>query len=228
MDFAETYVMNSCVEIINSLLKSMDCLSAPIETLTDLKDGSVLVEIMESFDNAFDLYFDRKTNYSFIKSWLKRQGIDLGPKRSVNEILNSSEKAHITMLCYAIATVFIKNETYLKKKFKSYRLNVSKSALICITLYTKWKLCEEEVEVKEMAILKQNHRLDIILNDCQSVQKQNNDLVDEVAKLRTRITELQNEMKKKDEEHKIMVARLIAELSHKKFEQMTKSFEYNL
>ena len=228
MDFAETYVLNSCCEIINSLLKSMDCLSAPIDSLSDLKDGSVLVEIMESFDNAFDLYFNRKTNYSFIKSWLKRQGIDLGPKRSVSEILVTGERAHMTMLCYAIATVFIKNETYLKKKFKSYKLNVSKSDLLSITLYTKWKLCEEEVEVKEMSILKQNHRLDIIVNDCQSVQKQNNDLIDEVAKLKASITELQNEMKKKEEEHKIRVARLIAELSARKFEQMTKSFEYNL
>lgn len=228
MDIAETTVLNTCCSLINSLLKSLDCLSTPIEDLKDLKDGSVLVEIMESFDNAFGLYFDRKTNYSFIKQWLKRQGIDLGRNRTVDEILKSGERGHLTMLSYAITTVFLKNDKYLKKKFKSYKLNVSQSDLIAISLYTKWKLCEEEVEVKEMSILKQNNRLDIILNDNQSIQKQNNDLIDKLAKLNKTVTQLQNEAKKKEEEHKVMVARLIAELSHQKFKTMTTSIEYNL
>ena len=164
----------------------------------------------------------------FIKQWLRRHGIDLGRNRTVDEILRSGERAHLTMLCYAISTVFIKNDKYLRKKFKSYKLNVSQSELISITLYTKWKLCEEEIEVKEMSILKQNHRLDIILNDNQSLQKQNNDLIDELAKLKTKVSQIQIEAKKKEEENRVMTARLIAELSHQKFKTMTTAIEYNL
>ena len=160
--------------------------------------------------------------------WLRRQGIDLGRNRTVDEILRSAEKAHLTMLSYAIVTVFIKNDKYLKKKLKSYKLNVSQSELMSITLYTKWKLCEEEVEVKEMSILKQNHRLDIILNDNQTLQKQNNDLIDDLAKMKKKLSEIQNEAKKKEEDHRVMVSRLIAELSHQKFKTMTTSIEYNI
>jgi hypothetical protein len=228
MDIAEVSVNKSCCGIINSLLQSLDCLSSPISDLLELKDGSALVEIMECFENAFGCYTNRDTNYLYIKQWLTKQGVYIGRGRTVDELLKSGRSWHLVLLCYAITTVFLKNNDYLRKKFRSYNFNVKESDLISIVLFTKWKLCEEEIELKEIEILKQKNKLEVIQNESANIQLENNELHNEVVSLRARITELQKEAKKVEEEHKILVARLIAELSQEKFKTMNTTIEYNL
>ena len=218
MEIAQVSVNKTCCVIINRLLISLNCLSSPVNDLTELHDGCALVEIIESFESAYGLCTKHDSNYSFIKKWLTKQGVFLGRNRTVDEILKGGQIFHLAMLCYAITTVFLKHDKFLRRRIPNYNFQVNDKDMVEIVLYTKWKLCEEEVDLK-------SNEISILRHEISTVYNENSLLKNEISDLNNKVKDLKNDIKKKDEEYKITVARLIAELSHEKYKQMEASNE---
>lgn len=210
---ADCLVNKLCCAILNRLLATLNCFSAPISDLHQLSDGVALVELIECFEDITLLKSDSPdreplhreaaaSNTDYIEQWLHAEGILLATKRSIRDIFGEIERsnreiglfvnsdasmgnivkqqqmliysrsiAYISALCYAIFSIFLKHESHFRRIVPKYNFAVADDEMLHLQFYTKWKLTEEELLLKELELMKQkdiNELLEIELHSLRS------------------------------------------------------------
>ncbi|KAH9405579.1 hypothetical protein TYRP_001433 [Tyrophagus putrescentiae] len=221
--FTETLINKICCSIINRLLGALHCFSPPVGDLHELDDGVVLVELIESFEEAIFVRYPQlinpqnnaqqrpfrnalsrtgsRSNMEYVEQWLMLEGVNLDPKRSIREIFaeirRSSQElatflgtfseddlsdnnslgtmlqkqrvaiyarsiAYISALCYAIFTIFLKHDEQFKRLIPGFRFTVEPDELLHILFYTKWKLTEEELLIKDLEFMRLKDSADLL------------------------------------------------------------------
>lgn len=218
--FPDQLVNHICCDILNRLLGSLNCFSAPISDLNELSNGVALVELIECYEDVTLIKSsDRKrdaihrsqtnSNIDFIEKWLKVEGINMDIKRSIREIFCEIERsnqelfefmqshgelqvknivnqhrlmiysrsiAYISALCYAIITIFLKQDKQFKNAIPTYNFHVTDDEMLHIMFYTKWKLTEEELLLKDLELMKlkdANELLEIEIKNLKELNKKN-------------------------------------------------------
>lgn len=70
--------------------------------------------------------------------------------------------AYIATLCYALFTIFLKHEALFCEAWpKRYRFTISSDELLHILFYTKWKLTEEELLIKDLEVMRLKDALEM-------------------------------------------------------------------
>ncbi|KAJ6217068.1 hypothetical protein RDWZM_008225 [Blomia tropicalis] len=70
--------------------------------------------------------------------------------------------AYISALCYTIFTIFLKNGEQFRRIYKDYDFQVQPDELLHILFYTKWKLTEEELLLKDLEHMRLKDAYDLI------------------------------------------------------------------
>lgn len=70
--------------------------------------------------------------------------------------------AYISALCYAIITIFLKHKTQFVHTVPGYNFQVADNELLHILFYTKWKLTEEELLIKDLEYMRLKDRLEML------------------------------------------------------------------
>lgn len=154
-EITDSIVKHNCVKMINELLSSINCISPEINSLNDLTDGSVLAELIDNFELVFSQTGKWYDNYSYINNWLDKHGFVLpNGTESVKQMLKSGNQNDLIMMCYVIATIFMKNYDDLNKKIGKFRMLIDMNSLIGINCYLKWKLLEDKLIIKRNEVIR--------------------------------------------------------------------------
>lgn len=229
-EITDSIVKRNCVKTINVLLSSMNCISPEINSLNDLTDGSVLAELIDNFELVFSQTGKWYDNYSYINNWLDKHGFVLpNGTESVKKMLKSGNQNDLIMICYVIATIFIKNYDDLSKKIERFRMLIDMNSLIGINCYLKWKLLEDELIIKRNEVIRLQKRVKKLkklkhdFNTVNAKQQQHKTVVENMK------NSINNSSNSVDDIQKIRLDKLIADLVIEKLnEKKVKTQDLNL
>ncbi|XP_027198228.2 uncharacterized protein LOC113792529 [Dermatophagoides pteronyssinus] len=99
-------------------------------------------------------------------------------------LINNQQKAiydrsiaYIAALCYAIITIFIRYDQIFRQFITNYNFKVHDDELLHILFYTKWKLTEEELLLKDLEYMHLKDRCDLLELQLKQQQQQQSKLL---------------------------------------------------